>query len=190
MYEGESLNVGGWGLDLCEWLSQVLEEKLPNDLHTVIEPAVRLISTDPNRTNNTGWATGVWKVGSTADRLWFRLVAECVGDPRWCGVWSGQCDHLNGSANAGVQYKLFRDAGVVSTRKSGVFLRDYAGDVSGAGGLPGMTCQCWLRSPRDETDNRISSEFAEDEPDGATGAMWCMEWCRASACKAYALAAQ
>ena len=82
MSGGESLNVGGWGLDLCEWLSQVLEEQFPDDLHTVIERAARLISTDPNRTNNTGWEEGVWKVGSTADGLWFHSVAECIGDPR------------------------------------------------------------------------------------------------------------
>lgn len=79
MYEGESLDVGGWGLDLCEWLSQVLEEQLPDDLHTVSERAVR-------RTNNTGRAAGVWKVEPTADRLWFHSVVECVGDPRGRGV--------------------------------------------------------------------------------------------------------
>ena len=61
--------------------------------------------------------------------------------------------------------------GAVHTRSGGVILREYSGDVSGAGDLSGMACWCWLRSLRDETDNSISSEFVEDEPDGATGAM-------------------
>lgn len=165
MMNDSSTNSGGWrDSDLRDWLSKEFEEQLPEDLRRVIKPALK-------RTNNIGPLTDAGAVDQTGDRLWLLSVSECVGDPRGCSVWSGEYDYLNDIANAeGAQYKLFQDTGVTPTRNSGILLREYIGEMSGSGNIYGSACQWWLRSPSAWTTDSFASEFAGDEPDGATDA--------------------
>lgn len=166
MNNGESTNRGGWAdSDMRRWLGEEVEEWLPDDLRGEIKTVTKM-------TNYINPEDGANQVRATDERLWLLSVSECVGDPRDCGVWTGELDYLNDIANAeGVQYKLFRDASINPKRNHGLLLREYAGGQSSSGNVSGVACQWWLRSPSAATSDSFASEFAGDEPDGAAEAV-------------------
>ena len=166
MNYGESSNKGGWAdSDMREWLNTELSDWLPDDLRAEIETVIKW-------TNYINPADRSDCVSFTQDKLWLLSVSECVGDPRGCDVWTGEYDYLNDIANAeGRQYKLFQDAAISPKRNNGLLLREIVGEQSSSGNIPGTACQWWLRSPSSATSDSFASEFAGDEPDGATEAV-------------------